>query len=555
MPHTQNTASAAELATRLGFKKRGPNDYRRDGICHGGSKDGDSLQLFDGKDGPAFKCYKDDGCSIEIIKRALGIWQEPKPRSAATETPSAVSPDKPLDSAIYRYRNADGSAHFAIHRIVKIVDGKRDKTFRFQLPDGEWRRPEVPSLFNLDKIAADTEKAIVWHEGEKAACAGEKKAPGLLHTTSAGGADNPHLTDISALAGRVVYLAPDHDSAGAKWRAKVELLAIRAGADVLVLDVSNTPAKSDMAEWSAVEFGAMAAAARPPGPRTYRTPELAGLGDPRDYILESLMREGALSLWSAKSGVGKSSLMRALAACVADGHDDKFLERDVLRNGDVLMVWAEEDPYAVAEYYAKLGIGGERIHWMIPEDFPSMEERMTALEITIAVLKPALVVIDTALRFLPTGFDENAMGETSALLQALQTMVRPTKTHIALLHHEGHLRNGPMGSTGWSAVPDVLVSLTNPNKWERSGYIEVVKGRFGIRLAKRRFRIDGDNGWFSMGRGVRSGRGQGHRSQHHRAPARESGPDGQGDSSRSGHRPEQGQDHPQRHGAGGVHTL
>ncbi|QAY80206.1 CHC2 zinc finger domain-containing protein [Sphingosinicella sp. BN140058] len=93
--------------------------------------------------------------------------------------------------------------------------------------------PRVP--FNLDKIAKYPTAPILWHEGEKAADAGEILFPNWVSTTTAGGGSAPHLTDFSAFAGRLVILSPDYDGHGLEYAAQVSAELVKVGAEVKLL--------------------------------------------------------------------------------------------------------------------------------------------------------------------------------------------------------------------------------------------------------------------------------------------------------------------------------
>lgn len=129
--------------------------------------------------------------------------------------------------------------------------------------------------------------AVVAVEGEKAAlAAAETLPPGFVAVTWPGGAKRAHLGDLSQLAGRKVYLAPDHDEPGRAWAKSLgELLRVQGCAIHLVgyepapggATLADLPEGWDVADGTKADLVAWwgEALARAPELR----PELAGLAD------------------------------------------------------------------------------------------------------------------------------------------------------------------------------------------------------------------------------------------------------------------------------------
>ena len=103
--------------------------------------------------------------------------------------------------------------------------GKKFVPFRRD-PDG-WRMKDPPGKLPPYHLAELVQAPVVWVlEGEKCADLARDRA-GLTATTSSHGSGSAAKTDWSALAGKTVYLIPDHDAAGEKYMATVG--AILAG--------------------------------------------------------------------------------------------------------------------------------------------------------------------------------------------------------------------------------------------------------------------------------------------------------------------------------------
>lgn len=144
------------------------------------------------------------------------------------------------------YRDAEGRVMGYVARYERKdpATGKVDKmiwpwTFAVREGKREWvvgAMPEPRVPYNLDRIAKAPRDAIIqWHEGEKAADAGEIIFPNWIPTTTVGGGSAPHLTDFSAFAGRTVVICPDADAAGVEYVQLVGAKLIEVGARVLVL--------------------------------------------------------------------------------------------------------------------------------------------------------------------------------------------------------------------------------------------------------------------------------------------------------------------------------
>jgi len=143
------------------------------------------------------------------------------------------------ETARWVYHNAQGEPVGLAVR-WNLADGKTIRPIA-KYPDG-WRvgaMPEPRPLYRLPELlAADRSALVLVCEGEKAADAVAEL--GLIGTTSAGGAKAAKQSDWKPLAGRTVWVIPDHDDAGDQYAQDVARLCHAAGAKaVKVLDWSN----------------------------------------------------------------------------------------------------------------------------------------------------------------------------------------------------------------------------------------------------------------------------------------------------------------------------
>ncbi|MBU2244812.1 MAG: hypothetical protein KJ631_20370, partial [Alphaproteobacteria bacterium] len=120
-------------------------------------------------------------------------------------------------SSQYVYRDTGGTPVLVANRF----DRGGDKFFiPFDLVANDWKAPEHRPLYRLnDLVAANEDRAVIVTEGEK--CADALAALGFVATTTYGGAQAPHKSDLSALNGRNVYVWPDKDEPGQRYAEKL----------------------------------------------------------------------------------------------------------------------------------------------------------------------------------------------------------------------------------------------------------------------------------------------------------------------------------------------
>jgi hypothetical protein len=126
-----------------------------------------------------------------------------------------------------------------------------DKEFRpvFRV-NGRWQLTVPPGkrpLYHLGELVA---APTVWVlEGEK--CADLAKGLGLIATTSSNGAKSPFKSDWAPLAGKTVYIIPDHDQAGEKYADDVAriLAGLEPKPSVKIVRLPLATEGHDIDEW------------------------------------------------------------------------------------------------------------------------------------------------------------------------------------------------------------------------------------------------------------------------------------------------------------------
>ena len=179
-------------------------------------------------------------------------------------------------AAYWVYRDGNGQRLCVVCRFDHMDGGKDILPLSYcEGPDGrrEWRWQGLPTprpLYHLDHMAARPDAPILICEGEKAADAAAGLFPDHVASTSLNGAKAADKADWSPLAGRRVWVWPDHDDEGRSYAADVARLALAAGAEaVAVVTVPDDfPAKWDLADspppgWDADKLRGLLADAEP----------------------------------------------------------------------------------------------------------------------------------------------------------------------------------------------------------------------------------------------------------------------------------------------------
>jgi hypothetical protein len=243
----------------------GPGAYESKCPAHEGRRRNLSIKL--GDDGKVLlHCHhmneNGSGCSTAAIVQALGLKLEdlwPKssgkrswktPEDALRFVASKIEP-KPITTRSWTYHDTHGFPVMVVGRL-DAADG--EKTYRpvHILPEGSWAIGDPPGLlrlYRLPEVITATELIVL--EGEK--CADAARALGWTATTAAHGADSPHKTDWSPLAGKDVIIIPDHDVSGEGCAASVLRLLKRLDPRprVKVVRLPGLADGEDFVEWSA----------------------------------------------------------------------------------------------------------------------------------------------------------------------------------------------------------------------------------------------------------------------------------------------------------------
>jgi hypothetical protein len=214
---------------------------------------------------------------------------------------------------------------------------------------------------------------------------------------------------------------------------------------------------------------------------------------PRKDLVEELLPEGQLTLFSGREKSGKTLIATDLACCIALAQP--FLGKDV-RPGPVIFAVLEENIRDVRDRLLKrlgnLYVGESVPLQVLPVNgYGDAVLRLDQIECVAALAHmidehaPCLVVIDP---FREThGLRENDSDDMAALIRPVRQIAHAKNCVIVLIHHmgwSGHAR----GSTAISAGVDLLWTFQSPDAESRvvgqapAGTL-MVKGRYGPTLA------------------------------------------------------------------------
>jgi KaiC/GvpD/RAD55 family RecA-like ATPase len=220
--------------------------------CHGGSCNV-SGDVYD------IRALRTGRTTAEVLKSQCDASPKPSRESCRSATPAKkVWPtlaelETSLPKIERRFEYTDNrQADLIVYRCIGN-DGK--KTFRQVHPvDGGYAMESPPKpwpIYNRQRVRAADVVIVV--EGEK--CVHSLHDVGIVATTSPCGAGKAGYADWSLLAGKTVYLWPDHDEAGLKHVRDVAKILenLDPAPDVYQIDPEglNLPVKGDVVDYLA----------------------------------------------------------------------------------------------------------------------------------------------------------------------------------------------------------------------------------------------------------------------------------------------------------------
>lgn len=457
-----------------------------------------SLSISEGEDNRLLMhCHA--GCSFESILAAIphtnGNGNGPSRREVES----------------YDYHDETGQLLFQVARF-------EPKDFRPRRPDGcgdwIWNLNGVDRvLYRLpDILKAKPEQTILIVEGEKDV--NRLARLNLVATTNPSGAGKWRKEYNESLRGRKVCILPDNDDAGRKHALQVATSLQGIAASVKVVELPGLPDKGDVSDW--LDKGGSVKALRElvndapgfVGPSDAEAEKIRSstpiefsftpvddlINEPQEEVncvVEKMLPCGGFSMVCAKPKVGKSTLVRNLAVCIATGAS--FFGRTT-KQGKVIYLCLEEKRAEVADHFRRMGANGSNI---IIHSGATPKDALTALAIAIEQHAPVLVIIDPISRFIRVA-DFSSYGDVTMALEPLIDLARNSscQTHVLATHHNGKagdLREGGDAILGSTAFFGIVDSLLTMRKRERVRTIESTQ-RSGEDLPETIVHLDPETG-------------------------------------------------------------
>lgn len=205
-------------------------------------------------------------------------------------------------------------------------------------------------------------------------------------------------------------------------------------------------------------------------------------GRPRSipYVIDGLLPSGGFSIISAKPKLGKSSLSRYEATCVAKGQP--FLGRDTER-GEVLLISLEDPQQHVDNCLGALGydIDTDSLIHIVTKLPPRIDESIAAIDDAVSKNKNInLVIVDTLAKLLRCD-DLNDYSRVLPGVEKISALARKHEhLHVQGLAHAKKVKtddpfDSTLGSTALRGEPDGTIILLN----ERGQHLIAAETRIG----------------------------------------------------------------------------
>jgi hypothetical protein len=311
---------------------------------------------------------------------------------------------------------------------------------------------------------------VIVCEGEKAADAA--RSLGFVATTSAGGSQAANKTDWRPLAGKEVWILPDHDEPGRKYAETVAgILAKLTPAPVVrIVALPGLAERGDIVDWieshgDAAEPDGMRAEietlarAVPPWNPAATVSEARGRWEPDLVCLADVIPQavpwlwygriplGRITLLVGRPGAGKSFVACDLAARISTHTHwpDPGFDRAPL--GDTLLICAEDDPADTIR--PRLDAAGANCRWVhmlraakiVSDDG---NERSVAFDLSnVDLIRDALdrlpecklVIIDPIGSYLGGQVDAHRDNEVRSVLAPLAALAAERGVAVVLVCH------------------------------------------------------------------------------------------------------------------------
>ena len=374
---------------------------------------------------------------------------------------------KPRIEREYPYLDEEGRERYRVLRYS-------DKSFRVgRFEDGEWVSGignERRVLYRLPEVlAAPRDTTIYVVEGEKDVDALWKR--GFIATCNPFGAGKFSIDFAASLSGRQIVCVADRDDPGYKHAALVREILTPVAASFRSVEAKIGKDASDhfdsglgVGDFIPVSSVSEDVAESLQKANKGKSYDLQLVGDLIDapaeehqWLVDGLLSASGTSLITAKPKVGKSTLLRYLAFCVARG--EPFLGRET-RKGSVIYLAIEEKRGEVVARFSEMGCGHDDKIFIHVGTAPA--QAIQELGPLIDEIRPALVIVDPMFKWVRVA-DASDYAKVSAALEPVIDLARSSGAHFALAHHsgKGEREDGDsvLGSTAIFGAVDTLLML------------------------------------------------------------------------------------------------
>ncbi len=357
---------------------------------------------------------------------------------------------------------------------IKDTSGKvQAHHVRFDTPEGKevlWRLPGARKwglagrklatlpLYGSERIKEWSEESLI------VVCEGEKATDALLDAgilavgTVTGASSAPGSDALKVLKERRVVLWPDNDRPGAKHMERVALDLQSIASEVRIFDWSKAPEKGDAEDHPALAGGGSKEAFElvealndtplwKPGmdfsQRVENIGTLLSEVDPErvEWLWESRIPYGKITIVEGNPGLGKSTLMTDIAARVSRGK--AWPDGSKCKAGGVVLLSAEDgladtirprfdaaggDPTKAVTISTVPDAEGNERQIAIPDDLSIIEQ-------VIERVQARLVVIDPLMAFLAENVNSHRDQDVRRALAPLARLAERTSAAIVVVRH------------------------------------------------------------------------------------------------------------------------
>jgi len=179
----------------------------------------------------------------------------------------------------------------------------------------------------------------------------------------------------------------------------------------------------------------------------------------QSWLWDRTLATSSISILVSRPKVGKSTLARSIAVAVATG--GSLLGRDVLPGKILYLQFSAEGKRSeLRNSLERAAVPLDDRIWIYTG--PSVPDPIDALEAAVAKHRPALVIIDTLIRWVPVN-DANDYSQMSQITESIATVARLSGAHIMMLHHAGKADrdagDSVLGSTAIFGGVDTLLAM------------------------------------------------------------------------------------------------